>query len=386
MKITKVDAIQIEDKPADQPGWRPIVCRVYTDTGLYGDGEAAIAYGVGSTAAYGMIQDLAKLIIGMNPLDTEVIWEKLYKSTFWAQNGGPIVFAGISALDIALWDIKGKYFNVPVYQLLGGKMRDKLRCYASQLQFGWGERKTPAYQIEDYVANAKKAVSEGYDAIKIDFFTFDPKGYRYSSEETTRVLDPYHVHVVIDRLSSVVEKQKDNSILITNIRGKEDRALLIRLCKEFTYDCDGKILIGNGVKAEQNLSENKRLQQEVFELARNRAPGKHLYLIEQYYHELAISYISRKVGENGFKLKELEQIRCEDEETGRNLYETLYWYLRMKRNVSQTAAKLKIHRNTLLPRLTRLNDMLDLDNRDGAECEKLLVAMEIERMKNSDEQ
>lgn len=60
MKITKVDAIQIEDKPADQPGWRPIVCRVYTDTGLYGDGEAAIAYGVGSTAAYGMIQDLAK--------------------------------------------------------------------------------------------------------------------------------------------------------------------------------------------------------------------------------------------------------------------------------------------------------------------------------------
>lgn len=184
--------------------------------------------------------------------------------------------------------------------------------------------------------------------------------------------------------SSVVEKQKDNSILITNIRGKEDRALLIRLCKEFIYDCDGKILIGNGVKAEQNLSENKRLQQEVFELARNRAPGKHLYLIEQYYHELAISYISRKVGENGFKLKELEQIRCEDEETGRNLYETLYWYLRMKRNVSQTAAKLKIHRNTLLPRLTRLNDMLDLDNRDGAECEKLLVAMEIERMKNSD--
>ena len=133
MKITKVDAIQIEDKPADQPGWRPIVCRVYTDTGLYGDGEAAIAYGVGSTAAYAMIQDLAKLIIGMNPLDTEVIWEKLYKSTFWAQNGGPIVFAGISALDIALWDIKGKYFNVPVYQLLGGKMSFAVMQVSSNL-------------------------------------------------------------------------------------------------------------------------------------------------------------------------------------------------------------------------------------------------------------
>lgn len=189
-----------------------------------------------------------------------------------------------------------------------------------------------------------------------------------------------------DGFSPDVEKQKDNSILITNIHGKEERDVLIQLCKEYIYDCDGKILIGNGVKDEHSLIENKRLQQEVFQLARDRAPGKHVYLIEEYYHELAISYISQRVGENGFKLKELELIRQEDSETGRNLYETLYWYLRMKRNVSQTAAKLKIHRNTLLPRLTRLNDMLDLDNRDGAECEKLLIAMEIERMKKSDKQ
>ena len=180
MRITKVDVIKIEDRPPDYPDWSPILCRVYTDEGIYGDGEAAIAYGSGCTAAYGMIQDLAKLIIGMNPLDTEVIWEKLYKSSFWAQNGGPIVFAGISALDIALWDIKGKFFNVPIYQLLGGKMRDKLRCYASQLQFGWGEKKTDAYTIEEYVANAKIAISEGYSAIKIDFFTFDPRGFRYT--------------------------------------------------------------------------------------------------------------------------------------------------------------------------------------------------------------
>ena len=131
--------------------------------------------------------------------------------------------------------------------------------------------------------------------------------------------------------SPVVEKQKDNSILITNIRGKEDRTLLIRLCKEFIYDCDGKILIGNDVKAEQNLSENKRLQQEVFELARNRAPGKHLYLIEQYYHELAISYISRKVGENGFKLKSWSRSDVKMKRQEKNLYETLYWYLRMKK-------------------------------------------------------
>lgn len=205
MKITKIDVMRIHVDCPDNPGWTPVVCRIYTDTGLYGDGEAALAYGKASTAAFGMIQDLGKAIIGMNPLENEVIWEKLYKSSFWGQNGGPVVFAGISALDIALWDIKGKYFNVPVYQLLGGKMRSRLRCYASQLQFGWGDKKVKACSIEDYVNNAKLAVAEGYNAIKIDFFTFDADGHRFGAEETTRIQDPYHVNLVINRLAAVRE-------------------------------------------------------------------------------------------------------------------------------------------------------------------------------------
>ena len=205
MKITKVDVMLVDVNPQDNPGWEPVVCRVYTDEGIYGDGEAALAYGHASRAAFGMIQDLAKLIIGMDPLANEVIWEKLYKSTFWGQNGGPVVFAGISAIDIALWDIKGKHYNEPVYKLLGGKMRNRLRCYASQLQFGWGEKKTPAITVEDYVNNAKKAVAEGYDAIKIDFFTFAPDGHRFNAEETTRVQDPAHVNMVVDRLAAVRE-------------------------------------------------------------------------------------------------------------------------------------------------------------------------------------
>ena len=145
MKIISVDIMRVDVPPTDNPGWEPIVCRVYTDEGIYGDGEAALAYGRASIGAFGMLQDFAKLVIGMDPLDNEVIWEKLYKSTFWAQNGGPVVFSAMSAIDIALWDIKGKYFKVPVYKLLGGKMRGKLRSYASQLQFGWGTVRTPAY-------------------------------------------------------------------------------------------------------------------------------------------------------------------------------------------------------------------------------------------------
>ena len=87
-----------------------------------------MAYGSGSRGAFSTIADFAEKIIGVDPLQTELIWETLYKETFWGQNGGPVIFSAISALDVALWDIKGKYFNVPLYQLLGGKVRDKLRC------------------------------------------------------------------------------------------------------------------------------------------------------------------------------------------------------------------------------------------------------------------
>ena len=72
----------------------------------------------------------------------------------------------------------------------------------------------------------------------------------------------------------------------------------------------------------------------------------------------------------------------EDRKPGKELYKTLYWYLRMKRNVAQTAARLRIHRNTLLPRIARINELLDLDEKDGMECERILMGMEIEKLKN----
>ena len=81
-------------------------------------------------------------------------------------------------------------------------------------------------------------------------------------------------------------------------------------------------------------------------------------------------------------MEELEILKEEDRKTGKELYETLYWYLRMKRNVAQTAARLRIHRNTLLPRIARINELLDMDEKDGMECEGILLAMEIEKLKN----
>ena len=121
MKITQVEIFHVHTRP--QSGQRPILVKVSTDEGIYGLGEAGMAYGRGGSGAVGAIKDFAGLLIGEDPFNTEKIWEKLLKETFWGQGGGTIIFSAISALDIALWDIKGKALGVPVYKLLGGKVR-----------------------------------------------------------------------------------------------------------------------------------------------------------------------------------------------------------------------------------------------------------------------
>lgn len=151
-----------------------ITVKVNTDEGIYGWGEAGLAYGNCWEAAFGQCQDFAKLVIGMDPFDTEKIWEHLHRHTFWGMGGGVVITSAMAAIDTACWDIKGKKLGLPVYKLLGGKTNDKLRAYASQLQFGWRKIIEPndslqlLYEPEEYYNVVKDAVSEGYDAVKID--------------------------------------------------------------------------------------------------------------------------------------------------------------------------------------------------------------------------
>ena len=174
MKITQIEIFYVHTRP--KTGQRPIIVKVTTDSGIYGLGEAGMAYGSGGSGAVGAIKDFGRLILGEDPFNTEKIWEKLLKKTFWGQGGGTVIFTAISALDIALWDIKGKVLHVPVYQLLGGKSNSKLRAYASQLQFGWGPVREAKATVEEYAEEAKVAVNDGYDAIKIDVLAFDGQG------------------------------------------------------------------------------------------------------------------------------------------------------------------------------------------------------------------
>ncbi len=144
MKIDKIESFFIRN------GY---VIRIHTDTGISG---------VGQTACWGypeavdqIINTFKKYLIGQNPLRIEHHWQYLYRMGPFR---GTALSGAISAVDIALWDIKGKHFGVPIWELLGGNCRDKIRLH---LLGGGG---TPETMFEA----AKAAVEEGFTALKFD--------------------------------------------------------------------------------------------------------------------------------------------------------------------------------------------------------------------------
>ena len=204
MKITSVDVILVTLGRAatESSPWNPTIIRINTDEGISGCGEMGLTYGRAKKAAYGMAQDFGSLIVGMDPMNNEQIWDKLHRSTFWGMGNGGVVMSAISAIDIALWDIKGKALNVPCYQLLGGKTNTSLRAYASQIQFDWGKESRSLVQPEEYAEAARKALADGYDAVKVDPVGFDDQG-RWYGHRTYGLMDQKHLRLSVARLAAI---------------------------------------------------------------------------------------------------------------------------------------------------------------------------------------
>ncbi|KAJ9622822.1 hypothetical protein H2204_011431 [Knufia peltigerae] len=180
MKVTRVEIFDCHVTKNDPQGpqFNPVLLRVHTDEGITGLGEVGLAYGSAAKGAVGILRDFAPFVIGSDPMNVEDCWEKLFRRTYWGMGGGPVVYGGISAYDIALWDIRGKKLNAPIWQLLGGKTNDNLRTYASQIQFGWGDKHFMGTDPEHYAAAAKAALAEGYDSLKVDPLQVGADGYR----------------------------------------------------------------------------------------------------------------------------------------------------------------------------------------------------------------
>lgn len=159
MKITKVRTIRMAAPAHKTNGTNWIFVKIETDSGIYGIGEASLQYK--DRALIAEIEDLGDFIVGKDPSRIEFIWTSLYRRVTWT--GGAVTMSAISAIDLALWDIKGKVLNVPVYELIGGMFRDKVPTYAN----GWFEE---CETVEEHVEAALDIVSQGYRALK--FYPF----------------------------------------------------------------------------------------------------------------------------------------------------------------------------------------------------------------------
>lgn len=149
MKITDIEPVAVHYGGRDF-----VFVRVHTDEGIIGTGEGTLE-GRARTVSVA-ITELKDYIVGEDPLRIEHLWQIMYRHAFY--RGGPIMMSAISGVDQALWDIFGKAVNQPVHQLLGGRVRDKIRVYAN------GPRgNTP----EEIAESALQIKSEGYSAMKL---------------------------------------------------------------------------------------------------------------------------------------------------------------------------------------------------------------------------
>lgn len=180
MRIVEVEIVQLDRSGRDGIlRWNPVYVLIRTDDGLVGTGELGLCYGVGASGGAGMARDLAEaFLLGADPMDNEGLWERMFRRSFWAEGGGPVVFGAMSAIDIALWDIRGKALGQPIFRLLGAGAARPLRCYASQLQFDWGAVAVNLVEPARYAEAALKAVAQGYDAVKVDPAMIDGEGRR----------------------------------------------------------------------------------------------------------------------------------------------------------------------------------------------------------------
>jgi galactonate dehydratase len=162
MKIVDLEVYVVDPTGAGDPEFGWTFVRVLTDEGLDGWGEASNYPSNGSLIVGDAIRRLAEFVVGEDPADINRIWHTLFrKPAYLGPRGLPT--AVVSGIDIALWDIKGKALGRPIYDLLGGKLRDTVRLYAN----GWFDGcATP----EEYAAAARRTVAAGHTALKCDPF------------------------------------------------------------------------------------------------------------------------------------------------------------------------------------------------------------------------
>jgi galactonate dehydratase len=221
MKITDVQACVIGREEEHSGGSVWTFVRIYTDEGIVGTGECnSGGAGFSGFAVKSAIMNMKKWLIGQDPFNVNMIYEKLRRvGRYGGSTNPPLIFA-ITGIDNALYDIAGKALGVPVYKLLGGKFRDKIRLYADCHA---GETSDP----QAYADKALEVIGEGYSAVKFDVDhsgvgKLDPFNWTAGAKEMT------HVIALIEGIREAIGYELDLAI---DCHGQFDLPSAITLAK-----------------------------------------------------------------------------------------------------------------------------------------------------------
>jgi galactonate dehydratase len=186
-----------------------IFVKLYTDEGVDGVGEATLEWK--TLAMVSALEELERVLVGLDPFASDAIIERLHRDSYWRT--GAVFRTALGAIDAALLDIKGKTLGVPAYELLGGKYRDRIKCYANHWFFG-------ATTPEDHAEKARKAVAMGYGALKWDPFE------DFDLEMTKRQLNR-----AVETVDAVRDAVGPEIGLMLDVHGRFNVPTAIAMCK-----------------------------------------------------------------------------------------------------------------------------------------------------------
>ena len=201
----KVTGLQTFLCHAYRTNW--VFVRVETDAGIHGVGEATLEYREKTVEA--AIHELSRSLLGRDPHNIEAFWHDAYRDAYW--RGGPVLMSALSSVEMALWDIKGKALGVPIYQLLGGKVRDSIPCYAN----GWF---APAKTPSEFAEKARQAAAQGFKGLK-----WDPFGSAWMH------LSRGELRAAMQNIAAVKDAGGDDTELLIEGHGRFDIPTAIRI-------------------------------------------------------------------------------------------------------------------------------------------------------------
>jgi len=202
MKITDVKTAEVRIKHDGKPTYLYHYVRIHTDEGVYGTGEASHVDG----GWRGSTQSMAQQIIGKDPRDVDAIFEGIRRSYIFRGGMSGLGVSALTGIEVALWDLAGKAQGVPVYRLLGGKFRDRVRLYVDSAMTNCQER-------------AEEARAKGFTAIKFDL---DDANNPHKADRWNWSVTPGELEIMVDQAFDIREAVGDQMDLAIDLHGRYD--------------------------------------------------------------------------------------------------------------------------------------------------------------------